>query len=267
MQSTPTHRRLWTVSPDTLKYFNKQLHAYHQALAQSLADAHNLAIDDRAHATATLENYRLDLLLSLNTFGRHASNFAEAQQRDLAAFRHLYAQHMDDNTSPDPSSLRDRPPEPPRIAPSLSQPPAMILDTHTHGRETSNGAISLATQGSLQIPEPPRSMLTTPLALRPSAPSVPTHQGSTHNTPHVLAHTPHNSVPVTPAPHESPGQTTSIQIHDAHPSHERPVPSTGAFGLHNGELWTHRSIDVNAPRTTRSQAAATHQHDPLRFHH
>ena len=247
MQSTPTHRRLWTVSPDTLKYFNKQLHAYHQALAQSLADAHNLAIDDRAHATATLENYRLDLLLSLNTFGRHASNFAEAQQRDLAAFRHLYA--------------------PPRIAPSLPQPPAMILDTHTHGRETSNGAISLATQGSLQIPEPPRSMLTTPLALRPSAPSVPTHQGSTHNTPHVLAHTPHNSVPVTPAPHESPGQTTSIQIHDAHPSHERPVPSTGAFGLHNGELWTHRSIDVNAPRTTRSQAAATHQHDPLRFHH
>lgn len=67
---------------------------------------------------------------------------------------------------------------------------------------------------------------------------------------------------MTPAPHESPGQTTSTQTHDAHPSHERPVPSTGAFGLHNGELWTHRSIDVNAHHTLAGCCARsrTHQH-------
>ncbi|KAM9900144.1 hypothetical protein OXX69_009209 [Metschnikowia pulcherrima] len=107
-----------SVTTNTLKYFNKPLHAYHQDFAHSLADAtarsgqriddspariqyqqvsdsaqlrdrlrqafigdaqdaHNLAIDDRTHAAATLENCRQDLSSSLNTFGRHASNFAE----------------------------------------------------------------------------------------------------------------------------------------------------------------------------------------------
>ncbi|KAJ8142203.1 hypothetical protein OY671_004648, partial [Metschnikowia pulcherrima] len=171
-------------------------------------DAHNLAIDDRTHAAATFENYRQDLLSSLNTFGRHASNFAEAQQSDLAAVLHLYAQHTDDTASHDPSPSRDYPPEQPRIAPSFAEPPAMILDTNTHGRDTPDEAAPLAAQGSSQITEPPQYMMKAPIVSSPSEPLVSTNQGSPHNTPHVLAQAPNDPISVPPSPHESPcGET------------------------------------------------------------